>query len=204
MDWDTHADGWDDDPRVRAYAAKAHEALTRLLGQLDVALSGLRVLDFGCGTGLLTEALAQSCAAVVGLDPSTKMLAVLRAKIDTHAWAHVHTIAGTLEQALARAPQQLQTPFDVVVCSSVCAFVPDYPATVQRLASMLKPRGVFVQFDWERDDTAEEPFGLSRTRIETALRTAELTDVDVGTAFSCMLDEDTMRPLFGIGRRAER
>ena len=202
MDWNDHAATWDEDPAVRSYAEGAFDALTRILQRESIELAGLRVLDFGCGTGLLTESLATAAAQVVGLDPATRMIEVLRTKLQARGWTHVHAVADTLEGATAREYSPVAGPFDLVVCSSVCAFLPDYPGTVADLAGRLAPGGLFVQFDWERNDDDAEPYGLSRIEIHEALAHAGLTAVSVEVGFERPMGDMTMRPLAGTGRRS--
>lgn len=201
MDWNEHAGGWDDDPAVRTYAAATFETIAAQLQRLARSLSDLRVLDFGCGTGVLTESLAPACREVVALDPAAKMIEVLRAKITNNGWSNVRAINATLADARSHEADPLTPPFDLVVCSSVCAFVPDYPATVRELAAVLGKGGIFMQFDWERDDSDEEPFGLTAAEIGAALEAAGLTERIVGTAFERPMGEMTMKPLLGLGLR---
>lgn len=201
MEWDDHAATWDDDPAVRTYAEGAFGALTRILAERGLELDGKRVLDFGCGTGLLTEALAPRAGQVVGLDPAAKMVEVLQRKVEARGWSHVHTVANTLEDAVASTNPHVAGPFDLIVCSSVCAFLPDYPGTTAQLASLLAPGGLFVQFDWELDPTDEEPYGLTRAQIEETLGKAGLSKVHVGIGFEKPIGEMTMRPLVGVGQR---
>ena len=198
MNWDDHASEWDDDPAVRTYAAAAFERLRSEIPRLE----GLRVLDFGCGTGLLTEALAATSPFLVALDPSQKMIDVVERKKAKHGWQNVRPCSATLDTALVSNPELFSQGFDLIVCSSVCAFVPDYPATVHALASLLAPGGLFVQFDWELDESAEEPYGLSRAGIQGALEQAGLSRIVVETAFERPMGEMTMAPLLGAGRRA--
>ena len=61
-EWDAYADDWDSNPDVIRYAEAAFESLVRI-----TALDGLDILDFGCGTGLLTEKMARSVSL-----PSTR------------------------------------------------------------------------------------------------------------------------------------
>ena len=60
-------------------------------------------------------------------------------------------------------------PFDIVVSSSVCAFLDDYAGTVATLTNLLKPGGSFVQWDWELNREDSEPFGLTRAQVVDAL-----------------------------------
>lgn len=190
MGWDDEAAGWDDSPPVRAYNEAAFSSLQDLLAARDVPLAGARVLDFGCGTGLLTEQLVRHGATVVALDLSPQMVERLIAK----GLPRVTAVAGSLED-------HVLGPFSLVTCSSVCAFVDDYPGTVHALVSMLDPGGYFVQWDWELDPDAEEAYGLSRDGIARALTGAGLQDVEVRVGFEVAFGEMTMAPLMGAGRR---
>lgn len=156
------------------------------------------MLDFGCGTGLLTERLSAEAAAVVAVDLSPKLVAQVEAKATERGWTHVRPLVGSHADAAA-----LGETFDLVVCSSVCAFVPDYPGTVAALTALLAPGGLFMQWDWELDPDAEEPYGLTRESMRAALEAASLVDVLVDTAFELPMGEMVMRPLIGAGRRAE-
>lgn len=195
-EWDDYAGDWDADPAARAYAGAAFESLTATLAARGLSLEGARVLDFGCGTGLLTERIADAARSVVALDLSSKMIAQVTAKAADHGWTHVRTVVGSHAEAAA-----LGEPFDLVVCSSVCAFVPDYPATVAALTAVLAPGGLFMQWDWELDPDADEPYGLTREAIRAALDGAGLAGVAVETAFELPMYDMVMRPLVGVGRR---
>ena len=186
-EWDEYADGWDDDPGARAYSVAAFGSLVELVGGAD-SLDGVRVLDFGCGTGLLTEQLVDVGATVVAVDTSTAMIEVLDAKRAAHGWTTVTTCT------------ELPDPsdrFDLVVCSSVLAFVDDHATTVHDLVARLASGGRFVQWDWER--TGDDDHGLSRTEIADALDAAGLADVTVDTAFRIPFEDQFMAPLIGHG-----
>jgi len=189
-EWDDYAEGWDSDPSARAYADAAFDSLVELLESVDSALEGASVLDFGCGTGLLTEKMVTGGATVFAVDTSPAMLDVVRAKVVERGWATVRlsdTVPGD------------EKTFDLVVCSSVCAFVDDYPATVAQLVTCLRPGGAFVQWDWER--TGDDEFGLSRQEISAVLAGAGLDGITVRPAFSVDVEGHTMSPLVGSGLR---
>jgi RimJ/RimL family protein N-acetyltransferase len=190
-EWDRYADGWDTDPATRAYASAAFASLGDVLRDRDIALDGARVIDFGCGTGLLTELLVAAGAAVEAVDTSPAMLDVVEAKIVANGWTGVTTGSRPVTGGAAA---------DLVVCSSVCSFLDDYPAAVADLTGHLRAGGLFVQWDWER--AGDEAGGLTRTEIRRALTGAGLVGVTVGPAFSIAVDDQIMAPLMGHGHRS--
>lgn len=190
--WDEPAAGWDDEPAARAYADAAYASLIEVLDTRGIDPSGALVCDFGCGTGLLTELLVESVAAIDAVDTSTGMLGVLRRKIADRSWTNVTASVEPVKSA---------GPYDLVVCSSVCSFLDDYPGTVQHLGSLLAPGGVFIQWDWERPDGSDEPHALSRREMEAAIASAGLVEVQVMTAFELAIDGHLMAPLKGLGQR---
>jgi len=97
---------------------------------------GLRVLDIGCGGGLLCEPLARLGAEVVGVDPSENNIEVAR----LHAAESGLTIdyrASTAEE-LAEAGES----FDVILNMEVVEHVADVGLFIQKCAEMVKPGGV--------------------------------------------------------------
>lgn len=101
-------------------------------------LQGLRILDIGCGAGLLSEPLARIGAAVVGADPSESniKMAVVHA---SQSQLDIDYRAVTAE-ALADAGER----FDVVLAMEVVEHVADLPLFVKRCAEMVKPGGLMV------------------------------------------------------------
>lgn len=79
--WDDCAASWDEDDIVREYSEKAFASLLSELQ--DSLLAASRILDFGCGTGLLTERILKRFPSiqVVALDSSPKMIEVGEKKI---------------------------------------------------------------------------------------------------------------------------
>lgn len=193
-EWDEYAAGWDQDEAAQAYAQAAFDSLETVLADQDGSLVRARVCDFGCGTGLLTERFAAVVERVDAVDTSVAMLDVLRSKAQRHGWTNVQPVTSV---------NSLGVDLDLVVCSSVCAFLEDYPATVERLISHLRPGGLFVQWDWERDENDPDPPGLSRDTVREVLTSAGLTSVTVASGFDISVGEDNMSPLMGIGRRPD-
>ena len=77
------------------------------------ALSGLRMLDIGCGGGILSEPLARLGAAVVGADPSQTNIAA--AKLHAHEAGLAVDYRATTAEALADAGER----FDIVLAMEV-------------------------------------------------------------------------------------
>jgi len=98
-------------------------------------LAGLRLLDVGCGGGLLSEPLARLKGTVVGADPSATNIAVA-ARHASDAGLAVDYRATTAE-ALAEAGER----FDVVLAMEVVEHVADLPVFVARCTEMVKPGG---------------------------------------------------------------
>ncbi len=97
--------------------------------------AGKRVLDVGCGGGILAEALAREGARVTGVDPSEKSLAVARA----HAARSRLTIeyrAGTAEDLAAAS---FAGTFDLVFAVDVLEHVEDLERSLAAIAQLLAP-----------------------------------------------------------------
>ena len=188
--WDAEAAAWDDDLAARAYATAAVRSLRAAVDERGISLGGAVVCDFGCGTGLLTEQLVDEAESIDAIDTSTAMLDVLGAKIAAHGWTNVRQRS---DVPTSRGEH------DLVVCSSVCSFVDDYPGTAQRLSELLRPGGVFVQWDWERD--GDDEHGLTREEIRQAMESAGLVALHIDTAFEVEAEGHIMKPLIGIGQR---
>lgn len=209
VDWNEYADGWDDNDAVRAYASAAFGSLERLCDRTGVSLDGARVLDFGCGTGLLAEKLASLARSVLAVDSSAAMISVLQQKVTRSSLSNIHPLQCVVSRSLVKTHELFQEEFDLVVCSSVCGFLDDYPDTVSMLAARLRPGGLFVQWDWELDPDAHDddnddddgPSGLTRDAIRSALSEARLEIVQVDTGFEIMVDGERMAPLIGVGQR---
>ena len=103
-------------------------------------LGGARVLDVGCGGGLLCEAFARAGAEVTGIDLAPGMVEVAR----LHAAAENLKIDYRLEDA-AELAASAPAAFDVVTCMEMLEHVPEPAATVACLARLVRPGGaVFV------------------------------------------------------------
>jgi 2-polyprenyl-6-hydroxyphenyl methylase / 3-demethylubiquinone-9 3-methyltransferase len=100
------------------------------------ALAGSRVLDVGCGGGLLAEALARAGARVTGIDLAPGMIEVARLHAAESALAVDYRLVGAEEVAAAEP-----AGFDVVTCMEMLEHVPEPAAMTATLARLLRPGG---------------------------------------------------------------
>jgi 2-polyprenyl-6-hydroxyphenyl methylase/3-demethylubiquinone-9 3-methyltransferase len=99
-------------------------------------LRGARVLDVGCGGGLLAEALARAGADVTAIDLAPSMIDTAR----MHAMESNLAIDYRVESAESMA-QAHSGKFDVITCMEMLEHVPDPGATLATLARLVRPGG---------------------------------------------------------------
>ncbi|UXI70035.1 bifunctional 2-polyprenyl-6-hydroxyphenol methylase/3-demethylubiquinol 3-O-methyltransferase UbiG [Tahibacter amnicola] len=127
-----------------------------------VALRGARVLDVGCGGGLLSEALARSGADVTGIDLAPNVLDVARMHLFESGLSVNYRQIST-EDLAREAPGS----FDVITCMEMLEHVPDPDSVIQACATLLKPGGRFFASTLNRTPQA---FAVAILGAEYALR----------------------------------
>ncbi|MBU3582813.1 bifunctional 2-polyprenyl-6-hydroxyphenol methylase/3-demethylubiquinol 3-O-methyltransferase UbiG [Polynucleobacter sp. 15G-AUS-farblos] len=101
-----------------------------------VSLNGKKVVDIGCGGGILAESLAQSGAETTGIDLSEKALKV--------AELHALEVGANLTYRAISAEdlaQEQAGQYDVVTCMEMLEHVPNPASVVQACADLCKPGG---------------------------------------------------------------
>ena len=101
-------------------------------------LTGLKIVDIGCGGGILSEALEQRGASVVGIDRSERIIGAAKA----HQQESGSRVDYRVQSAEALATQQPNS-FDVVLAMEVLEHVPDVGFFLEACSALLKPEGTF-------------------------------------------------------------
>ena len=177
--FDQAAGTWD---LANRRVALAHGVAEAIKGA--VALSkDLSVLDFGCGTGLVTLALAPMVGSITGADTSTGMLAALEEKTKGMA------IPVKLRHLEADGAFDLGGPYHLIVSSMTLHHIADVPALFRQFKQHLRAGGHLALADLDREDgsfhddpTGVHHSGFSRADICTWLTEAGLVEVEVRTA----------------------
>ncbi len=141
--FDEAAATWDDNP-ARLELAKA--VAGAMLADVPLT-SEMAIMDFGCGTALITRELAPKVACVTAADTSAQMLAVLEAKAKASGLDQVRPLL--LEDG---RPSPSDTQFDAVVSSMVFHHIEDIPSLLLRFAQWVRPGGWVAVADLEPED----------------------------------------------------
>jgi 2-polyprenyl-6-hydroxyphenyl methylase / 3-demethylubiquinone-9 3-methyltransferase len=125
------------------------------------SLAGLRILDIGCGGGVLAEPLARLGASVVGADPSESNIAVAQRHAAQSGLAIDYRC--TTAEALAEAGES----FDIVLAMEVVEHVADVGLFVDLAGSLVKPGGLMFAATLNR---TMKSFALAIVGAEYVLR----------------------------------
>ncbi len=134
---DFATDWWDANGRMKSLHDINPLRLDYILQQTD--LTGKRVLDVGCGGGILTEQIAQQAAATIGIDASAEMTAIAR----THAKQSNLDIL-YIDTDIEHLTQFTQTGFDVILCMELLEHVPSYASVIAACKKALNPGGIVI------------------------------------------------------------
>lgn len=126
---------WDPDSEFRPLHQINPLRLNWMREQVDMA--DKRVLDVGCGGGILSDAMARAGAHVLGIDLASKALSVAKLHALEAQTPNVQYREMSAEALAAEQPGQ----FDVVTCMEMLEHVPDPASVVQACATLVKPGG---------------------------------------------------------------
>jgi ubiquinone/menaquinone biosynthesis C-methylase UbiE len=177
-DFDKDAARWDEHPTRVQLAQDVASAIARAV-PLGPTMD---VLDFGCGTGIVTLQLAPSVGFVTGVDSSQGMLEVLNAKIDRQGHTNVTTRRLHPGEDLAGA-------YDLIVSSMTLHHIEDIDALLTQFFRSLKAPGWLCvadldseQGEFHEDNTGVFHFGFERAALRRAFVGAGFVDIHDVTA----------------------
>src|SRR3990172_9573052 len=131
--------------RVTALGAVTEALEQRRILALVGSVDGQRVLDLGCGDGLLTATLATHGARAVGIDIDRSALHAAVARMDTTRAGSAHFVEGRIE--CLPFPDDA---FDVVTAVTVLRLVSDRATAAREAARVLRPGGRLIIGDLGR------------------------------------------------------
>lgn len=160
--FDQSANEWDSPGKIELIKMTAQKIKDNIeLGD------NLKIMDFGCGTGLLAEEFFDYAKELVGVDTSAGMLEVFDKKFADYSHAYSKNI--NLEH------ETMDQKFDLIVSSMAFHHLNDPACMVSKLMNLLEPGGRLVIVDLDEEDGTFHPdnesmgvkhFGFSKEIIE--------------------------------------
>ncbi|WNG46519.1 3-demethylubiquinone-9 3-O-methyltransferase [Archangium minus] len=190
---------WNDDSSVSLLSTSInpcrisyfHDVLSSRIG---LQPSKVRVLDVGCGGGLLAEEFSKKGWKVTGVDQSAPSIELAK--------AHAAKVGLSIDYQVSRGqklPFEDET-FDVVYCCDVLEHIPDYPTVVAESSRVLKKGGVYLyetinrtlmsnliaikllqEWSWTRvipDDVHDWKMFIRPEELHGAMRAAKIQNVE--------------------------
>jgi 2-polyprenyl-3-methyl-5-hydroxy-6-metoxy-1,4-benzoquinol methylase len=174
VDFDAAAASWDADPHK---VDRARRVAAAIAGQVP-DLAGRRVLEYGCGTGLLGFALRPLVASVTMADSSAGMIEEVRRKVAASGLDGLTP----LRLDLATDPPPAER-FDLVCSLMALHHVPDTAGLLRALRGLLRPKGMVCLADLDAEDGSyhgagvDVHHGFERERLGRALEAAGFREV---------------------------
>ena len=199
--FDQAAATWDAEER-RILLARG---VTEAIASRCALPADLDVLDFGCGTGLVSLGLKPFVRSVTGVDTSRGMLDVFERKVLEQGLSGVRAVLLSPE-----APLALSDRFHLVVSSMTLHHVADLAPLFARFHDHLRPGGRVALADLDLEDgTFHEDargvvhLGFDRGEIVALLTGAGFVEVEVDTATITRKGERPYPVFLATGRKAE-
>jgi len=174
-DFDKEAAQWDSNPGRVKLAVDVGAAIISIIP----ITKNMTVIDFGCGTGLLTMKLQPIVKSITGVDNSPGMLAMLQKKIADHGLNNVLTQHVDFEK-----DQHIVGQYDLIVSSMVLHHIPNTVELFKEWLELLRPNGqiCFADLDTEDgtfhgDNTGVHHLGFDRSKLKQLLLETGYIDV---------------------------
>lgn len=167
------ASQWDENPRRSELASAVAKAIIATTKPTKT----MRVLEFGCGTGLVTLEIAPLVSMISAIDTSQEMLAVLQEKIRRSGMTNIETRQIDLLASLQNGEQE--ECFDLIYSSMTLHHISDTAEFLNRISSILTPGGMIAIADLDKEDGLfhDDPLekvhhGFEREELAAMLHTA--------------------------------
>ncbi len=186
--FDDKARAWDVNP---VFQERAHRIAEAIAAEVPLQ-KGMTVLDYGCGTGLLSFPLRERLGPMTLADSSTGMLAVLEEKIVAHE-AHEAMQSCQLDLMADPLPEQR---FDLIYTSMTLHHVPDTARILALFHDLLKPGGYLCIADLDAEDGSfhgieyEVHHGFERDTLTELTQAAGLEAVRFRTVFEIIKEQE--------------
>lgn len=187
-EFDAKAQTWDQDPMKVERAVTVARAIAE-----QVPVAGLRVLEYGCGTGLLGFALREEAASLTLADTSEGMLAVLRGKIE--ALGAPNMVPLKLDLLADPLPSGA---YDLICSLMTLHHVPDTQGLLHAFREVLAPGGWVALADLDAEDgsfhgpaVTDVHLGFDRNVLGRQLAVAGFREVQFATVYEIQRGEGT-------------
>jgi ubiquinone/menaquinone biosynthesis C-methylase UbiE len=185
-DFNKEAAQWDANPGRVKLANEVADSIIRAA----VPANNMGVLDFGCGTGLVTLRLQPLVRTIIGVDSSPGMLGVLEGKISTQGLKNVETRLVDFDKG-----DLIEGRFNLLVSSMTLHHVPDTARLFKQWHDLLLPGGLlcFADLDAEDgsfhgDNTGVFHLGFDRDHLKKLLLATGFRDIRDTTATTMLRD----------------
>lgn len=181
MNFDEVAAKWDTKRRIERAKVLA-EAIYNKIGNG----SGLKALEIGCGTGLISFELNNKLKEIYCTDISKEMLKVLNRKIEKANIKNIHTLKSEDLNS-----EELCGKFDVIYSSMVFHHIIDIEEELIKLHKLLKKDGILIIIDLDKEDGSfhkdELGFdghnGFERSDFKNLFERCDFKDVAIETVY---------------------
>ncbi len=120
-------------PEPNQTGSKAIELSKGFLGQDN------KLLDFGCGSGAITNKLSKAVESIDAIDISSGMLEFAEKQAEINAIANINYIQASIFDERFKDGK-----YDAIVAFNVLHYIEDMPRLIERINRLLKPNGVFI------------------------------------------------------------
>ncbi len=186
--FDERAANWDVRPQQITMANGVADTMIRELNPT----SDMSVMDFGCGSGLVTMRFQPLVKKVVGVDSSKGMLEVFQDKINKLGYENVTGLLADLEEE-----DPIEGKFNLIVSSMAFHHVRKLPELLRRLYDHLVPGGSIGIADLDQEDgtfhsdnTGVVHFGFEREMLKKLLEEAGFHDVKAVNATTVVRERE--------------